>query len=225
VTGIDSLKQLADLYRLSKQEGSDVRFDTSGKGFLGRNTKIAQASQWLVAFTWGKESVPISPGTLDTWNKCQNVKRTHVSLAHLLPELAAKSKIWCMTGKSGALWTSKNCKQNANALFVFGDNDLQVGALGQACIRGQPNAVGVPTKKKPLRKGKDVFYTDAELERNKQIIDKAMDEIQFRGEDYEHIYFPKDGLGTGLAELPVRAPLTYQYLCNALLGRFGVRFS
>ena len=34
-------------------------------------------------------------------------------------------------------------------IFVFGDNLLQRGTKGQAAIRGEPNAVGVPTKRAP----------------------------------------------------------------------------
>ena len=31
---------------------------------------------------------------------------------------------------------------------------------------------------------------------------------------YVGVMFPKDGLGTGLAELPRKAPRTYEYLVN-----------
>ena len=34
--------------------------------------------------------------------------------------------------------------------------------------------------------------------------------------NYDALIFPKDGLGTGLAELPKRAPKTYKYLNKAI---------
>jgi hypothetical protein len=35
------------------------------------------------------------------------------------------------------------------------------------------------------------------------------------------IVFPEDGLGTGLAELPVRAPKTFDFLVKTINEKFG----
>jgi hypothetical protein len=41
------------------------------------------------------------------------------------------------------------CRRRPDLTFVFGDNLLGFGKGGQAIIRGEPNAFGVPTKRKP----------------------------------------------------------------------------
>lgn len=51
------------------------------RGFKQRNTLIAKRADHLIAFTFGTESKPISPGTLDTWNKAHNAKKIHQSLS------------------------------------------------------------------------------------------------------------------------------------------------
>ena len=110
-------------------------------------------------------------------------------------------------------WTVEDVISNPNCLFVFGDNDRKKGKKGQAIIRDLDNTVGVPTKKEPNHTG---YYNDNEFDLNKTKIDAAINEIKRRSIDYEFIVLPKDGLGTGLAKLPEKAPKTYQYLIECL---------
>ena len=107
-------------------------------------------------------------------------------------------------------------------LFVFGDNVARVGYRGQAAqARGEVNALGVPTKWRPSRAEAD-YFTDADWH-NPQVgavIDMAffiMESALARG---HHVAIPLDGLGTGLAELPRRAPLIHARI-EALIEALG----
>lgn len=107
--------------------------------------------------------------------------------------------------------TRKYVRANPDKIFLFGDNLLRTGYGGQAkAMRGEPNAIGVPTKKKPTNEP-DAFFTDAELVRNKAAIDSALEQLA----DYKDgtvMVIPSAGLGTGLADLLNRAPKTFEYL-------------
>lgn len=104
--------------------------------------------------------------------------------------------------------TRKIVQSNPNKIFLFGDNLLKRGYGGQAKeMRGEPNSIGIPTKKKPsLTPGS--FFTDDEFDSNIKYIDNAFDKIP----DNCTIVIPEAGLGTGLAELSERAPKTFRYL-------------
>ena len=102
-------------------------------------------------------------------------------------------------------------RANPHKIFLFGDNLLRIGYGGQArAMRGAPNAIGIPTKKKPTNQA-DAFFTDIEFDQNKEAIDKAFGRLFGLEEGYV-IVIPAAGLGTGLAALPSKAPQTYQYL-------------
>jgi len=91
--------------------------------------------------------------------------------------------------------TRQIVKNNRDKIFLFGDNLQRKGYGGQAkAMRGEPNAVGIPTKKKPFWQIKPDFDFE-----------------------YDTIVIPSDGIGTGLAELPQRAPETYKHLLKRLL--------
>lgn len=95
-----------------------------------------------------------------------------------------------------------------NTLFVFGDNIAEVGRGGQAAaMRGEPNALGVPTKWRPGRVEAD-YFTDADADLL-QVRDPIIHAFQLMREALlagRNVVIPADGLGTGLAELPRRAP-------------------
>ena len=112
--------------------------------------------------------------------------------------------------------TRSYVQEHPDFIFLFGDNLQKRGMGGQAKeMRGEPNAIGIPTKKKPTM-DEDAFFTDKELEENKAHIDHAILEIWNIKDEYDNkkdvIVIPEDGLGTGLAQLPERAPKTYAYL-------------
>lgn len=115
-------------------------------------------------------------------------------------------------------WTLNDIKNNRDHLFIFGDNDIGRGKGGQAIIRDEPNAFGIPTKKYPSN-AKNSFYTDEEYKTNKIKIRDALHSIlkEFMSNDkYTTLTLPEDGLGTGLAQLPIKAPKTYKFLENRL---------
>lgn len=120
-------------------------------------------------------------------------------------------------------WSPEILKQHPTSLFVFGDNDNRMGSKGQACIRGCPNAVGIPTKKYPSFATLS-YYSDDEFEENCRKIQQAVQHVVDRYEQggYTTLIFPQDGLGTGLADLPNKAPLTFRFLNQILKDHFAV---
>ena len=46
-------------------------------------------------------------------------------------------------------WGLDDARRHRDRLFVFGDNDARRGLAGQAVIRGEPNAIGLATKRSP----------------------------------------------------------------------------
>ena len=106
---------------------------------------------------------------------------------------------------------------NPNKIYVFGDNTQRVGMGGQAQIRNNSNSMGIATKISPSM-DEAAFMSDKDLVKNKQIIDGDIAKIKAIG---KIVVMPKDGLGTGLAQLKERAPQTYAYLKQRLLQEFG----
>ena len=83
-------------------------------------------------------------------------------------------------------------------------------------MRGEPNAVGIPTKKWPSYKD-EAFFSDDEFEQNKTAIDTALAKVMNAvTETIRTIVIPTDGLGTGRAQLDKRAPRTFAYLQKRL---------
>lgn len=108
--------------------------------------------------------------------------------------------------------TREYVKNNPDKIFVFGDNDDKDGFGGQAKeMRGEKNAIGIPTKKKPSM-DVDSFYTDAEYETNKKKINLAVNAILKEIKEGKTIVFPSQGLGTGMAMLDKKAPKTFKFL-------------
>lgn len=106
----------------------------------------------------------------------------------------------------------KDLRQNPSRLYVFGDNMKKVGLGGQAGeMRGEPNAVGVPTKWKPSMEHLS-FFSDDEFELVKPAIDNAFDMMLNHLEKGESVVIPSDGLGTGLSMLQVHAPQILKYI-------------
>lgn len=112
-------------------------------------------------------------------------------------------------------WYKGDLRSNPSWLFVFGDNDVQRGKYGQSIIRDEPNALGIPTKKIPISSRNMVaYYSDKELKENEEKINTAVVTIikEFMDDKYDVLVLPKNGLGTGLAKLPIKAPKTYAFL-------------
>lgn len=109
------------------------------------------------------------------------------------------------------------CRQNPDALVVFGDNLAGWGKGGQAVIRDEPNAVGIPTKKAP-RMRENAFLSDADLYAVRAEAAPIFARLRAHLEAGGTVIWPTNGIGTGLAELPARAPRIW-----AMLERARVR--
>ena len=72
-TGIDSSTDFIDVL-----SNIDTKIVVK-KGFLNRNKLIADNCDYLIAFTIDPH-FPTSGGTRDTWNKCKNATKIHLSL-------------------------------------------------------------------------------------------------------------------------------------------------
>lgn len=95
---------------------------------------------------------------------------------------------------------------NPAVLFAFGDNLARVGYGGQAAeARGCLNAIGIPTKISP-----SVYIFDCDVEadinRFKEPIVLAFAILRKHLRSGNDVVWPKDGVGTGLARLPITAP-------------------
>lgn len=99
------------------------------------------------------------------------------------------------------------------ARFVFGDNEQRAGYGGQAKeMRGAPNAIGVVTKWAPTM-DLSAFFTDNYLCHSLVLRDLAkVDHALLEG---RLVIVPADGIGTGLSQLPQRAPRL-----NAMIAEF-----
>lgn len=107
-----------------------------------------------------------------------------------------------------------DCEANAkqDVLYVFGDNVVRKGLGGQAKeMRGAPNCVGVATKWTPTS-GSNAYFSDLEYDEIVKIIDKDLEPVVYALEHGATVIIPLDGLGTGLSELPQRAPKIDAYL-------------
>lgn len=108
----------------------------------------------------------------------------------------------------------EDLRRNPKVLYVFGDNVQRVGLGGQArAMRGERNAVGVATKYSPQH----CFGEDpAEVEAQNKVIDKDMKPLFAKVKAGGVVIWPTDGIGTGLADLPVKSPSTFAYLNEKL---------
>ena len=112
--------------------------------------------------------------------------------------------------------TRADLRADKEKMFLFGDNLAERGLGGQAReMRGEENAVGIPTKKAPDNNPTS-FFTDKEFAENKRAIDASFDKIP----PDKIIVIPKAGIGTGLAQLAEKAPQTFAYL-NEKLAEIG----
>ena len=132
-----------------------------------------------------------------------------------------------MTGKIVFLnWITRDMlRAEPGARFVFGDNTKRVGLGGQAgAMRGEPNAIGVATKWAPGGGDAD-FFRDDDFDAL-YAVDADIDEVVAAVADGRTVYVPRDGLGTGLSELPTRAPKLHRHIVDrfAAMVPYGDEF-
>lgn len=102
-------------------------------------------------------------------------------------------------------------RRNPTALYVFGDNLQLTGKLGQALeMRGEPNAVGLPTKRFPSRQP-HAYLLDQDFDFIIQACAPHINKLRAHLSQHGIVVWPVDGIGTGLAQLFIRAPRIQQY--------------
>lgn len=114
----------------------------------------------------------------------------------------------------------EDLRRNNAVRYVFGDNTLRRGMVGQAAaMRGELNAIGVATKNSPF----DYFKDDpASIIAQNRIIDIDMKPLFKHVRNGSVVIWPSKGIGTGLAALETHAPETFAHLHNKLAALIRV---
>jgi hypothetical protein len=118
--------------------------------------------------------------------------------------------------KTNKIIIRSELKANPTTLYLFGDNDIRKGLGGQAKeMRGESNAIGISTKKLPAS-NEEAYKSDDDLQENKRIITDDINKAiaEWNTGKYNKLIIPQ--MGVGLAELPTRAPLTFEFLQQEL---------
>ncbi len=110
----------------------------------------------------------------------------------------------------------EDLQANPHITYVFGDNEQRTGMGGQAGeMRGEPNAFGIPTKKAPNNLSCS-FWNDKDYDDKCMVLRLKFFELETKLFGKGFVVFPLDGIGTGLSDLPNRAPRIYQYLLEEI---------
>lgn len=111
---------------------------------------------------------------------------------------------------------------DGETLYLFGDNVVRRGKGGQAVIRGAVNSMGILTKRRPTMKS-GAYLDDDVLDLTSSIILSDIGNIlmAMETEGYRYISIPRDGFGTGLANMKENCPRTFRFLSAQLLETFG----
>lgn len=113
------------------------------------------------------------------------------------------------------LYSRELCRLLPDYVFLFGDNLIGRGFGGQAVIRHEPNAFGVPTKFHPSNAAYDFFYDGQPTPIATIGAKLKMIENKLTAGDHFVVPITHEGrisLGCGLAQLPQRAPHLYGLL-------------
>lgn len=95
---------------------------------------------------------------------------------------------------------------NPERFYVFGDNVQSYGRLGQAAeMRGELNAIGIPTKWFPKMTPK-AFFWDHQRPEILPILEPVYAHIIGLLEAGSTVVWPSAGIGSGLSRLPTYAP-------------------
>lgn len=120
------------------------------------------------------------------------------------------------------LITREMCQANPDWIFVFGDNLKKAGkakGAGQAEIRVEPNAMGIPTKRFPTNEDA-AFFSDRDDEI--KAVRDALADI-YRSAKGKTIVFPQAGVGTGRARMKQKSPKAWARMCQILNDHFDIQ--
>lgn len=121
-------------------------------------------------------------------------------------------------------YSIQECLNNPNNLYVFGDNDKRFGKKGQAIVRDCSNVFGIRTKRYPGISFED-YYNDSITDKLNIEQDCLNLKELYNMNVFDYIIFPKDGLGTGLSQLPTKSPQAFALLCNYLKIYFNLNLT
>lgn len=110
------------------------------------------------------------------------------------------------------------CRRYPDKIFIYGDNLKSFGKGGQAIIRDEPNAFGIPTKRYPSWDDW-AFFSDKEDEI--EAVKKSLRSL-YKLAQNKVIVFPEDGIGTGRAKMKEKSPIAYKMMCDILWEHFGI---
>ena len=124
-----------------------------------------------------------------------------------------------MRVRTESVITVEMCRANPDDIFVFGDNIVKAGkrkGAGQAEIRDEPNAFGIPTKRSPSTKD-DAYFSDLDTEI--AAVKSRLREL-YKLAKTKRIVFPAAGLGTGRAKMATKSPKAWAEMCRILSDFF-----
>lgn len=105
--------------------------------------------------------------------------------------------------------TRQDLQDNPKKFYVFGDNLRRVGMGGQAKeMRGEPNAIGIPTKCSPANYLSDFLHFPAAL----RAYADSFGQLTYLLYGSHTVVWPTDGIGTGLADMENQAPICWSLL-------------
>lgn len=100
-------------------------------------------------------------------------------------------------------------RSNPDKFYVFGDNVQKTGLRGQAAsMRGEPNAIGIPTKWFPSM-SRDAFFYDSQIDQITPHLNADYQPVVDALAAGKTVIWPTDNIGTGLSRLPTNAPLLW----------------
>jgi hypothetical protein len=115
--------------------------------------------------------------------------------------------------------TRQDLRNNRHQLYVFGDNVLGQGYGGQAKeMRGEINAIGVPTKWEPKMRPES-FFRDNQINDVMVHMEEPLLTIKSALQRGQTVVWPADGIGTGLSRWNEYAPqlaITFEQVLNEL---------
>ena len=105
-------------------------------------------------------------------------------------------------------YVRRDAQINPEILFVFGDNLIEKGLGGQAKeMRGESNAVGIPTLVKPYE-----FFSNNDLTRVAKIYAQKFNMLAQHIKKQGTVVWPANGIGTNRARLQEMAPAIWDLL-------------
>ena len=113
----------------------------------------------------------------------------------------------------------KDVRRFRERVYVFGDNMHRSGMRGQAAqMRGEPNTIGIPTKWEP-NFHPNSYFRDSDWHPGSLVYKAVTDgfiNIEAVLRNNRDIVFPQDGIGTGLAKLPEKAPVIFEFIKSTI---------